>query len=166
MSTDNKDSKKVSEQLNTLLSRPQEKRGFYESNDVAVQEIQLAFSLTGLSRSDLFSPFFPLHSLIASRLVDFFISLPTVNDLVSAATWGRDNINPNLFNYAFSAACLGRTDTKDVLILNPAETFPDKYFPAELFQSIIQELTVVPAGSRVKITKLFSEICFYINIFH
>lgn len=140
-----------SEKMNTILSRPHQKQTFeINFNNPRIQEIQLAFTLTGLSRSDLFSPFFPLHRIICAKLIEFFISIKSVDDLISIAGWGRDNINPNLFNYAFSAAILARPDTKNVLLLCPPEIFPDKFIPAEAFHRLVEELSVVPEGSRVK----------------
>lgn len=135
------------------MSRPHQKSGSgegEENNDAQVQEeVLLALTLTGLNRSDFFSPFFPLHRMIASRLIDYLISVDSVEKLLQVSSYGRDNINPNLFNYAFSVAILNRKDTADVLLLSPAETFPDKFFPAEVFQRALEELSVVPEGSRV-----------------
>lgn len=148
MSSSNK--KKVNQKIKSIFSRPHQKKNFEQNSDnPQIQEIQLAFALTGLGQSDLFSPFFPLHRLICAKLIDFFISIKTVDELVSVAQWGRDNINPNLFYYAFAAAIIHRNDTKDVLLPSPCELFPDKFFPAELFQHAVEELAVVPDGSRV-----------------
>lgn len=119
------------------------------SDESNLHEAELAFALTGINKSDLFSSFFPLHRLIASKLIEYFISLDSVDSLIKAADFGRNNINPNLFNYAFSVAVLNRPDTKNVFLMSPAEVFPDRFFPAPLFQEAIEELTVVPEGSRV-----------------
>lgn len=137
-------------EVNSILSRPHQPSDYDPNSDEAnLHEVELAFALTGISQSDLFSPLFPLHSEIASRLIEYFISVDSVDTLVKVASYGRDKINPNLFNYAFSAAVLSRPDTKDVALMSPAEVFPDKFFPAPLFQSAIEELAVVPEGSRV-----------------
>lgn len=136
--------------LTSVQSRPFEPSdGNGYSDESNLHEAELAFALTGINKSDLFSSFFPLHRLIASKLIDYFISLDSVDSLTKAADFGRNNINPNLFNYAFSVAVLNRPDTKNIFLMSPAEVFPDRFFPAPLFQEAIEELTVVPEGSRV-----------------
>lgn len=60
-------------------------------------------------------------------------------------------------------AVLNRKDTDDILLLSPAETFPDKFFPAEVFQHAIEELSVVPEGSRVFNIHLYILcVCFFL----
>lgn len=136
--------------VSAIMSRPQQPKRPEELDESSPNyELELAFALTGLDRSDLFSQFFPLHRLIASKLIDYFMSIDSFDNLVKVANYGRDNVNPNLFNYAFSVALLNRSDSKDTLLLSPAEVFPDKFFPAPLFQEVIQELATVPEGSRV-----------------
>lgn len=134
--------------VSNIMSRPNQPNA-----QQVDEEVQMAFTITGLDRSDFFSSLFPLHRIIAARLINYLISVPTAEDFKKASAWGRDNINPNLFNYAFTVACLNRSDTKDVLLLSPAETFPDKYVPAFVFTSALEELYVVPEGSRVCIVK-------------
>lgn len=142
---------RVNEEISAVMSRPHEQNGSdVDTNDTKTGEIKLLFEKTGLSKTDLFSPFFPLHREIAAKLIDFFISTDSIDKLIKIAAYGRDNVNPNLFNYAFSVAILNRPDTGDVLLLSPAETFPDKFFNAQLFQHAIEEISVVPEGSRVK----------------
>ncbi|XP_055326682.1 phenoloxidase 2-like [Sitodiplosis mosellana] len=144
-------SHKVNKRVGSVMSRPHQKAGLEDAEkntDPQNQEILLAFTLTGLNRSDFFSQFFPLHRQIASRLIDYLISIDSVDKLLQISSYGRDFINPNLFNYCFGMAVLNRKDTADLLLLSPAETFPDKFFPAEVFQHAIEELTVVPEGSR------------------
>lgn len=132
------------------MSRPQEPKQPQELDENSPNyEIELAFAITGMDRSDLFSQFFPLHRQIASKLINYFISIDSFDNLVKVANYGRDNINPNLFNYAFSMAILNRSESKNTLLLSPAEVFPDKFFSAPLFQEAIEELAVVPEGSRV-----------------
>lgn len=132
--------------LNRLYECEKNTDGFDQSYDV-----ELAFALTGLERSDLFSPFFPLHRLIASKLIDYFISIDNLSDFEKVARYGREKINPNLFSYAFSVAVLNRSDMKNALLQlpNPAEMFPDKFFPASTILDATRELNAVPEGSRV-----------------
>lgn len=135
--------------ITSILSRPNEHRTKPEEFDQNY-DVELAFALTGLARSDLFSPFFPLHRLIASKLIDYFISIPNFADFEKIARYGREKINPNLFSYAFSVAVLNRTDTKNALLLSPAEMFPDKFFPSSTILNAITELNSVPEGVRVR----------------
>lgn len=140
-------------QINSILVRPHQASDAERNSDESnLHEAQLAFALTGIDQTDLFSPFFPLHRLIAAKLIEYFISIDSVDKLTDVANFGRDNINPNLFNYAFSAAVLNRSDTKSVRLISPAEVFPDKFFPAPIFRQAIEELSVVPDGSRVCIS--------------
>lgn len=159
-------SQNVNKRVGSVMSRPHQKGGFEEgeeNNDTPIEEVLLAFTLTGLNRSDFFSPFFPLHRKIASRLINYLMSVDSVDKLLQVSSYGRNNINPNLFNYAFSVAVLNRTDTADLLLLSPAETFPDKFFPAEVFQHAIEELSVVPDGSRVEFF-LFANLVIFLHI--
>lgn len=113
--------------------------------------VKLAFALTGLERSDLFSPFFPFHRLIASKLIDYLISIENLNEFEMVARYGRERINPSLFSYAFAVAVLNRTDMKNVSLKlpSPAEIFPDKFFPASTILNAITELNSVPESERV-----------------
>lgn len=127
-----------------IMSRPNQPVAALQSD-----QVELALNLTGLDRSDFFSSIFPLHRIVAARLIDYLISLKSLDDFQKASAWGRDNINPNLFNYVFAMACLNRSDAANMILLSPAETFPDKFFPANVFTNAIEELSVVPEGSRV-----------------
>lgn len=139
--------------LNRLNECSADSSEFGESYDV-----KLAFALTGLDRSDLFSPFFPLHRLIASKLIDYFISIEKLSDFEKVARYGREKINPNLFSYAFSVAALNRPDMQNVLLQlpNPAEMFPDKFLSASTILNAITELNSVPADLRVRLLLIYS----------
>lgn len=119
-------SQKVNKRISSVMSRPHQKGGSdveEGTTDPRIQEVLLAFSLAGLNRSDFFSRFFPLHRQIAAQLIDYFISIPSIDDFLKICAFGRDNINPNLFNYCFSAAILNRKDTADCLLMSPAVRF-------------------------------------------
>lgn len=144
-------SSSIADLITSVLSRPNEcsvnSIEFEQSYDV-----KLAFALTGLDRSDLFSPFFPLHRLIASKLIDYFISIENLSELEKIARFGREKVNPNLFSYAFIVAILNRSDTKNALLysMSPAKMFPDKFFPASTILNAITELNAVPESARVR----------------
>lgn len=141
----------ITDLITSVLSRPNEcSPSFIEFEQS--HDIKLAFDLTGLARSDLFSPFFRLHRLIASKLIDYFISIENLSELEKIARYGREKINPNLFSYAFIVAVLNRSDTKNALLysMSPAKLFPDKFFPAPTILNAITELNTVPDGARVR----------------
>ena len=90
---------KVNKRISSVMSRPHQKGGndVEEGNtDPRIKDVLLAFSLAGLDRSDFFSRFFPLHRQIAAQLIDYFISIPSIDDFLKICAFGRDNINPNL----------------------------------------------------------------------
>jgi tyrosinase len=101
-----------------------------------------------LSRDENFSLFIPKHRRIAGRLIDIFLGMRNVDDLVSVAVYARDRVNPYLFNYALSVAILHRPDTQDVDLPSFIESFPDKYVDAKVFAQAREQATVVPEGSR------------------
>jgi tyrosinase len=104
-----------------------------------------------LSRDENFSLFIPKHRRIAGRLIDIFLGMRNVDDLVSVAVYARDRVNPYLFNYALSVAILHRPDTQDVDLPSFIESFPDKYVDAKVFAQAREQATVVPEGSRAPI---------------
>lgn len=142
----------MSDKLNydDLLRRPHERKN---AGDIGIdaateQEILLVLKLTKLDRSDMFSLFFPSHREIAAKLVNYFISIESIDKLKKVAQYARDKVNVELFSYAFSMALLHRKDTQGVLPLSPAEICPDRFFPAPTILDAVQELEVVPEGSR------------------
>lgn len=141
----------IADLIASVLSRPNE-CGAKSIDFEQTYDMKLAFALTGLSRSELFSPFFPLHRLIASKLIDYFISIKNLSDLEKIARYGREKINSNLFSYAFTVAILNRSDTNNAVLysMSPAKLFPDKFFPASTILKAIAELNTVPAGARVR----------------
>lgn len=144
-------SSSIADLITSVLSRPNE----CTVNSVNFErnyDVELAFSLTGLARSDLFSPFFPLHRLMASKLIDYLISIENLSDLEKIARLGREKVNPNMFSYAFIVAILNRPDTKNALLysMSPAKFFPDRFFPASTILNAITELNAVPESARVR----------------
>lgn len=136
-----------------IMSRPNEPshvNGF-EGEEIEDPHADLVLAEAGLSRSDQFSPLFPRHRVIAAKLIEYMISLKSLDELEKVAIFGRDNINPNLFIYAFMVTVLNRSDTKDALILTLPEVFPDRFFPSAIFRGADEQLHAVPEGSRVRI---------------
>ena len=103
---------------------------------------------TGLARDAPFSLWVPRHSKIAGKLIEFFMNQRTVDDLLSAAAYVRDRINPQLFNYALSVVTLHRKDTKGIKIPTFVETFPDKFMDSRMSRQAREVASVIPQNSR------------------
>ncbi|CAG9771864.1 unnamed protein product [Ceutorhynchus assimilis] len=104
-----------------------------------------------LPRDSNFSLFIPKHRKLAGRLIDIFLGVRNVDDLLSVAVYARDRVNPYLFNYALSVALLHRPDTQDLDIPSIIHSFPDKYLDSKVFAKAREDATVVPEGSRLPI---------------
>ncbi|XP_023012803.2 phenoloxidase 1 [Leptinotarsa decemlineata] len=104
-----------------------------------------------LARDENFSLFIPKHRRIAGRLIDIYLGMRNVDDLLSVAVYTRDRVNPYLFNYALSVALLHRPDTQDVDLPSFILAFPDKYVDSKVFAKAREEANIVPEGSRMPI---------------
>lgn len=111
----------------------------------------IKYVLDVLRRADMFSLFIPTHRKIAQRLIEFFRSAKTLDELQTCAVFARDHINPFLFNYTLSVALLNRNDTADVMLPTCAELFPDRFLNCSIFQNAWEELAVVPDDARAPI---------------
>ncbi|XP_023292337.2 phenoloxidase 2-like [Lucilia cuprina] len=116
--------------------------------DIRVPDLRIPMSL---GRDEQFSLFIPKHRTIAGRLIDIFMGMRTIDDLLSMAAYARDRVNPYMFNYALSVTLLHRTDTKDLDLPSYAQNFPDKFVDSQVFRQVREEVTVVPEGSRMPI---------------
>ncbi|XP_011494200.1 PREDICTED: phenoloxidase 2-like [Ceratosolen solmsi marchali] len=115
---------------------------------IAIPDLSLPLSL---GRRDGFSLFLPAHQKMASNLVEIFLGMRTVEDLLSLAAYCRDRINSQMFVYALSIAILHRPDTKNLPIPQLSEIFPDKYMDSSIFNRAKEEANVMPTGSRIPI---------------
>ncbi|XP_050510955.1 phenoloxidase 1-like [Diabrotica virgifera virgifera] len=104
-----------------------------------------------LRRDENFSLFLPKHRKIAGQLINIFIGMRNVDDLLSVAVYTRDRVNPYLFNYALSVALLHRADTQDVDLPSFIRSFPDKYVDSRVFAKAREEANIVPTNSRTPI---------------
>nr|CAH7714650.1 unnamed protein product [Callosobruchus chinensis] len=103
-----------------------------------------------LARDENFSLFIPKHRKIAGRLIDIYLGMRSVDDLLSVAVYTRDRVNPYLFNYALSVALLHRPDTQDLDLPSFIRTFPDKYLDSKVFGKARENATIVPVNARVE----------------
>ncbi|XP_030760912.1 phenoloxidase 1-like [Sitophilus oryzae] len=104
-----------------------------------------------LARDENFSLFLPKHRTYAGRMIDIFLGVRNVEDLLSVAAYARDRVNPYLFNYALSVALLHREDTQDLDVPSIITSFPDKYVDSKVFEKAREEANIVPEGSRMPI---------------
>ncbi|XP_019754719.2 phenoloxidase 1 [Dendroctonus ponderosae] len=104
-----------------------------------------------LPRDTNFSLFIPKHRRIAGRLIDIFLGVRNVDDLLAVAVYARDRVNPYLFNYSLSVALLHRADTQELDIPSIIHSFPDKYVDSKVFSQAREDANVVPEGSRTPI---------------
>ncbi|KAJ8961010.1 hypothetical protein NQ318_020315 [Aromia moschata] len=101
-----------------------------------------------LKREENFSLFIPKHRKIAGRLIDIFLGVRNVDELLSVAIYARERVNPYLFNYSYSVALLHRPDTQDLDIPSIARYFPDKYVDSQVFSQARAVANIVPEESR------------------
>ncbi|XP_055691212.1 phenoloxidase 2-like [Lutzomyia longipalpis] len=142
--------KYLSDQYRPLGAELQNRFGEMADDRIPVKNISLPdlkFPM-GLKRHEQFSLFIPYHVKMAARLIDIFMGMRNVDELLSVAVYARDRLNPYLFNYALSVALLHREDTQDVPIPNYVETFPDKFVDSAVFVACREEAAIVPEDSR------------------
>nr|AII81929.1 phenol oxidase [Blattella germanica] len=101
-----------------------------------------------IARDQNFSLFIPLHRRAATRLIEIFLGMRNVDDLVSMCAACRERVNPYLFNYALSVALLHRPDTRNLPVPPLFENFPDKFVDGAIFSKARQESEIFTAGSR------------------
>uniref|UniRef100_A0A1I8NVC5 tyrosinase n=1 Tax=Stomoxys calcitrans TaxID=35570 RepID=A0A1I8NVC5_STOCA len=136
----------IGSEVQTRFSDTAERR--VPVRDISLPDLRIPMSLP---RDEQFSLFVPRHRQIAGRLIDIFVGMRSIDDLLSVAVYARDRVNPFLFNYALSVALLHRRDTKGMDLPSFAQNFPEKYVDSKVFRKAREEVTVVPEGSRMPI---------------
>lgn len=104
-----------------------------------------------LDRKAAFSIFVPKHQKCATRLMEIFLGLETIEDFTSASVYCRERLNHNLYVYAISVALFHRQDTQNWPPPSVAEIFPDKFLERGTFLKARSEANIVPAADRVPI---------------
>ncbi|XP_075216678.1 phenoloxidase 1-like [Lycorma delicatula] len=99
-----------------------------------------------LPKRDLFSLFIPLHRRMAARLVEVFMGMRNIKDFLTVASFCRENMNPQLFNYALSVAIIHRPDTQNVEVPPLSDFFPDKFIDGSLLPRAREEAEFVSRG--------------------
>ncbi|KAF4519140.1 hypothetical protein B566_EDAN007413 [Ephemera danica] len=112
---------------------------------VQVRKISLPdiSDLLKLPRNSNFSTFIPFHQRLATRLIDIFLGMRTLEDFFSAAAFTRDRVNPTLFVYSFSVAILHRPDTRDISLPPFSEIFPDKFVDRVVFDKAREQANIL-----------------------
>jgi len=105
-----------------------------------------------LPQKEQFSLFIPRHRQIAKKLIDIFLGMRDLEDLLAISSYCQLRANPYLFNYCLSVAILHRPDTKGLDIPTFAETFPDKFMDPKAFRRAREVASATPAGARMPIT--------------
>lgn len=101
-----------------------------------------------LSRNENFSVFLPKHQQAAEKLIDAFMTAKSIEDLLSAACYSRDRVNPQLFNYALSVALIHRSETRDMSLPLFPTIFPDQFMDPQVLNQVREEASVLTETSR------------------
>ncbi|CAK1590064.1 unnamed protein product [Parnassius mnemosyne] len=117
--------------------------------DIVLPNLQLPMELP---YNEQFSLFVPKHRQMAGKLIDIFMGMRNVQELISVCSYCQLRINPYMFNYCLSVAILHRPDTKGLDIPTFAETFPDKFMDPKVFRRAREISNVVTSGVRMPIT--------------
>ncbi|XP_030746158.1 phenoloxidase 1-like isoform X2 [Sitophilus oryzae] len=127
--------------------------GSEASEQIAVNKISIPDlgEILDLTRDENFTLFIPKHQRIAGRLINIFLGVRNVEDLIAVAVYARDRVNPYLFNYCLSVAILHRADTQDLDVPSIIHSFPDKYVDSKVFGQALEDATVVPENDRTPI---------------
>ncbi|CAG9864099.1 unnamed protein product [Phyllotreta striolata] len=134
---------------NQIVSRfGEEAEGKVPVNTISIPPLG---EILELRRDENFSLFIPKHRRIAGQLINIYLGMRTVDDLLSVAVYTRDRVNPYLFNYCLSVALLHRPDTQDIDLPSFISAFPDKYVDSKVFAKAREEANIVPVGSRMPI---------------
>lgn len=75
-----------------------------------------------------FSPFIRGHMKYAKALIKIFHSAEDLDELISLSLYVRDQINSQLFIYAYSVVLIHRYDSDNIEIPQLFEIAPQKFF--------------------------------------
>ncbi|KAJ8678886.1 hypothetical protein QAD02_014673 [Eretmocerus hayati] len=105
-----------------------------------------------VKRRDPFSLFIPMHCEAASSLIEIFIGLRNMNEVMAFGAYARERVNPELFAYALSTALVHRRDTRDLTLPSHVEMFPEKFLYCETITEAKESAEILQnASSRVPI---------------
>lgn len=104
-----------------------------------------------LGRSDQVSFFNLKHQKITVELINIFLEQKTLPDLLSAAAYARDRVNPYLFNYALSSTILHREDTACLELPAFVSIFPERFIQSDALELARHEGNYVRSHDRKSI---------------
>ncbi|KAM3957879.1 phenoloxidase subunit 1 [Aphomia sociella] len=135
---------------NTLANRfgSGELRAIQVKN-IALPDLSLPLEL---SYNEQFSLFVAKHRRMAGKLIDIFMNMRDVDDLISLCSYCQMRVNPYMFNYCLSVAILHREDTKGLQVPPVVESFPDKFMDPKVFRRARETASVMQSGNRMPIT--------------
>lgn len=113
--------------------------------DITPPNIDFALQIP---RDGGFSLFNEKHKSIAGQLITLFMSYENSEELMSAAAFAKDRVNPYLFQYALSVATNHREDTRDLDVPSVVQTFPDQFVDPIVFNRIRQEAAIADESQR------------------
>ena len=105
-----------------------------------------------LGRREKFSIFLPKHQQAAEKLIDVFMAASSIDDLLSSASFARDRVNSQLFNYALSIALMHRKDTRNMKLPHFPSLFPDEFMDPLALNRVREEASVLDEDSRRPVT--------------
>lgn len=108
-----------------------------------------------LKRNAQFSVFLALHTQYAEYLMRIFDDCKDIDELISMALYVRDQVNSQLFTYAYSVALTHRNDTDNIELPTLLEIFPAKFVKRSSLNTAREETFVLPENLRVKIFLMF-----------
>lgn len=139
---------KYKESSNVLSSRFGEGVSPIPVRNITLPDLSLPMEMP---YNDHFSLFIPKHRRMATKLIDVFLGMRDVTDLLSICSYCQMRINPYMFNYCLSVALLHRDDTKGLDLPTFAETFPDKFVDPKVFRKAREVSSVEQPGERIPI---------------
>lgn len=100
-------------------------------------------SIMSLRRDEGCSLWIPKHNELAGTLIDYFMGMKSVDDLLSFGVYARDRVNPYLFQYCLATSILHRPDTRNEPIPSLLELFPDEFVDSQVKLKIREETYVL-----------------------
>ncbi|KAK4878033.1 hypothetical protein RN001_010539 [Aquatica leii] len=118
---------------------------------VHIKEIKLPDlgDVLHLDRNGHFSLFVPWHQQLAADLIQTFMGMKNIDEVMSLAAYARDRINPHLFIYALSVTILHRKDAKGIGVPALIYSFPNNFIDSSVFTKAREEAFIVPENIRI-----------------
>lgn len=112
---------------------------------IPVPDISFAYEI---EKKKGFSLFNQKHGDIAGKLIKILMDQPSLENLFSVASFCRDRVNSQLFQYCLSVAIQHRPDTKSMNAPKMIQQFPDQFMSSESLNDVANE-SKLPSSLRV-----------------